>query len=62
MRNQRFAYAKAKAEISIAVTAKLIRVFVFATRIVKLAISCFQLLAISCACTARFVSKLFKYK
>ena len=35
MRNQHFAYVKTKAQISFAVTAKLIRAFVFATRIVQ---------------------------
>ena len=33
--NQQFAYAKTKAQISFAVTAKLISAFVFATRIVQ---------------------------
>ena len=35
MRNRIFAYAKTKTQISLAVTAKLISAFVFATRIVQ---------------------------
>ena len=35
MRNQRFAYAKTKRQISFVVTAKLISAFVFATQIVQ---------------------------
>ena len=58
-----FAYAKTKAQISFAVTAKLISAFVFAPRIVqflyflKPKFPGFNL-AIFCACTVRFVSDL----
>ena len=58
MRKPDFAYAKTKTQISFAVTAKLIRAFVFATRIVQsLSFSFlnFKPLAILCGCTARFV-------
>ena len=58
MRKLDFAYVKTKAQISFAVTAKLISVFVFATRIVQ---SLFflnpkiQASACFCDCTGRFV-------
>ena len=62
MRKRTFIYAKTKAQISFAVTAKLISAFVFVTRIVYWIyihyIQNFQSLAILCACTARFVSNL----
>ena len=54
-------YAKTKAQISFAVTAKLIRAFVFATRIVQSLYFLnpnFKPLAIFCGCTAWFVSDL----
>ena len=56
-----FPYAKTKAQTSFALTAKLIRAFVFTTPIVQFLylIQNFQPLAIFCACTARFVSDLF---
>ena len=54
-----FAYAKTKAQISCAVTAKLISAFVFATRIVQ-PLFClnpkFQASSFFCDCTDRFVS------
>ena len=56
-----FAYAKAKTQISCAVTAQLISVFVFATQIVQSLFflnTNFKPLAIFCDCTARFVSDL----
>ena len=58
MRNQNFAYAKTKAQISCAVTAQLISAFVFATRIV---IFLFYLNPkfSSFSCKGRFVSDLF---
>ena len=54
---------KQKAQISFAVTAKLITAFVFATWIVLFLYFLnpnFQPLCIFCACTAQFVSDLFK--
>ena len=56
--NRLFAYAKTKTQISFAVTAKLIRAFVFATQIVQSFYFLnrnFKPLAIFCGCTARFV-------
>ena len=54
-----FAYAKTKARISFAVTAKLISSFVFAKRIVQFFfVLNFKLLSIFCGCTDRFVSDL----
>ena len=53
---------KQKAQISFAVTAKLISAFVFATRMVQFLYFLWQNpqpLAIFCACNARFVSDLF---
>ena len=56
--NRIFAYAKTKAQISCAVTVKLISTFVFATRIVQfLFFLNFKGLANFCSCTCRFVSE-----
>ena len=55
-------YAKTKAQISFAVTAKLISAFVLATWLVQFLYFItknFHPLAIFCACAARFVSDLF---
>ena len=60
--NQQSALAKTKAQISFAVTAKLICAVVFATVIVQSLFyfnAKFKLLALSCACPGRFVSDLF---
>ena len=62
-KNQHFAFAKTKAQITFAVIAKLISAFVFTTHRLDnsftFLIKNFRHLAISCACTARFVSDLF---
>ena len=59
MRKQAFAYAKTKAQICFAETAKLISAFVFATRIVQFLCS-FKLLACFYDCTGRFESDLVR--
>ena len=51
-----FAYAKTKAQISCAVTAKLISAFVFATRIVQPLFCLNPASSFFCDCTDRFVS------
>ena len=55
MRNPHFAYGKTKAQISCAVTAKLISAFVFATQIVQ-----FLYISSLCDCTARFMLDLVR--
>ena len=60
-KNRLFAYAKTKTQISFAVIAKLISVFVFATQIVQsihFLNPKIQALVIFCDCAARFVSDL----
>ena len=61
MRKPDFAYVKTKAQISFAVTAKLINAFVFATRIVQFLFFLnpkFQPSKLLCDCTAWFLSDL----
>ena len=61
--NQQSALAKTKAQISLTVTAKLIRAFVFATRIVQFLYFLnpkFKPLTIYCDCTARFMSNMVR--
>ena len=55
MRKPNFGYAKTKADISFAVTAKLNSTFVFATRIVQF-LQNFKSLGFFCDCTGQFVS------
>ena len=62
--NQLFAYGKTKTQISFAVTAELISVFVFTTQIVQslyflnLEFQASRSSCVFCGCTARFVSDL----
>ena len=63
LRHEKIAYAKTKAQISFAVTVKLIDAFVFATRVVQFLFLNLKLPASShllCAFIARFVSNLFR--
>ena len=59
-KNGFFAYAKRKTQISFAVTMKLIRAFVFDTRIVQSIFynPKFQASSLLCDCTGRFLSNL----
>ena len=63
MRKPKIRNAKAKAQISFALTATLIRAYVFATRMEQFPsifqIQTFKLIAILCDCTGLFVSDLF---